>query len=70
MEGRIPDTVAGLRELDPHLVVAGHCTGWRAKVRTGWGKRVHGLPAKQRTGFPFDSSTTRDTTRLSMFSLA
>lgn len=27
----IGPTVAALRELDPHLIVAGHCTGWRAQ---------------------------------------
>jgi 7,8-dihydropterin-6-yl-methyl-4-(beta-D-ribofuranosyl)aminobenzene 5'-phosphate synthase len=32
MEGRIFDTVAALKTLDPRLVGPGHCTGWRAKA--------------------------------------
>ncbi|EFJ49653.1 hypothetical protein VOLCADRAFT_89597 [Volvox carteri f. nagariensis] len=32
MEGRIPETVAALRELNPARVFGGHCTGWRAKI--------------------------------------
>ncbi|KAG2438963.1 hypothetical protein HYH02_010755 [Chlamydomonas schloesseri] len=32
MEARIPETIAALKELDPHLILAGHCTGWRAKA--------------------------------------
>ena len=27
----IPPTVAALTELDPELVMPGHCTGWRAQ---------------------------------------
>ncbi|GIL75249.1 hypothetical protein Vretimale_7908 [Volvox reticuliferus] len=32
MEGRIPETVAALKEIDPDRVFGGHCTGWRAKA--------------------------------------
>eukprot|EP00198_Chlamydomonas_reinhardtii_P004432 XP_001693768.1 predicted protein [Chlamydomonas reinhardtii] len=32
MEVRIPETLAALKALDPHLILAGHCTGWRAKA--------------------------------------
>lgn len=31
-EPRIQDTVKDLVDLDPHVVLAGHCTGWRAKA--------------------------------------
>jgi 7,8-dihydropterin-6-yl-methyl-4-(beta-D-ribofuranosyl)aminobenzene 5'-phosphate synthase len=32
-ESIIPDTVADLRELEPQLLIPGHCTGWRATHR-------------------------------------
>ncbi|KAG2443708.1 hypothetical protein HXX76_002056 [Chlamydomonas incerta] len=32
METRIPETLAALKALDPHIILAGHCTGWRAKA--------------------------------------
>ncbi|KXZ49267.1 hypothetical protein GPECTOR_22g860 [Gonium pectorale] len=32
MEARIPETVAALRQLAPRRILAGHCTGWRAKA--------------------------------------
>lgn len=32
MEDRIPATVRDLKALNPSLVLAGHCTGWRAKA--------------------------------------
>ena len=31
MEARMERTVADLRALAPTVVLAGHCTGWRAK---------------------------------------
>jgi 7,8-dihydropterin-6-yl-methyl-4-(beta-D-ribofuranosyl)aminobenzene 5'-phosphate synthase len=33
VEGRIPNTVEGLARVDPKIILAGHCTGWRAKAR-------------------------------------
>ena len=33
VEGRIADTVKDIVAMDPQLVLAGHCTGWRAKVK-------------------------------------
>ncbi|GLC35622.1 hypothetical protein PLESTB_000187100 [Pleodorina starrii] len=32
MEGRIPQTVEALKQLNPQRVFGGHCTGWRAKA--------------------------------------
>ena len=32
VENRIPQTIADLKEMDPKIVLAGHCTGWRAKA--------------------------------------
>eukprot|EP00930_Biecheleria_cincta_P100980 TRINITY_DN92604_c0_g1_i1.p1 TRINITY_DN92604_c0_g1~~TRINITY_DN92604_c0_g1_i1.p1 ORF type:complete len:359 (-),score=57.20 TRINITY_DN92604_c0_g1_i1:38-1114(-) len=32
VEGRIPETVADLVQLEPKVLLAGHCTGWRAKM--------------------------------------
>ena len=33
VEDRIGDTVRALKGLDPELLLAGHCTGWRAKAK-------------------------------------
>ena len=33
VEGRISRTIGDLKELDPSVVLAGHCTGWRAKAQ-------------------------------------
>mmetsp|Transcript_22117 Transcript_22117/g.25594 ORF Transcript_22117/g.25594 Transcript_22117/m.25594 type:complete len:365 (+) Transcript_22117:99-1193(+) len=33
VEGRIDDTISGLKELKPDILLAGHCTGWRAKAK-------------------------------------
>lgn len=33
VEGRIEETVKDLKELGPDLLLAGHCTGWRAKSK-------------------------------------
>ena len=33
VEGRIKDTIDGLKVLDPDILLAGHCTGWKAKAQ-------------------------------------
>jgi 7,8-dihydropterin-6-yl-methyl-4-(beta-D-ribofuranosyl)aminobenzene 5'-phosphate synthase len=33
VENRIDDTIRELKALRPKLILAGHCTGWRAKVK-------------------------------------
>ena len=33
MEDKIDDTISCLKELNPDILLAGHCTGWRAKAR-------------------------------------
>lgn len=33
VENRIEATIEGLRELKPDILLAGHCTGWRAKAK-------------------------------------
>eukprot|EP00891_Asterochloris_glomerata_P003194 jgi/Astpho2/3194/e_gw1.00052.51.1_t len=41
VEGRIADTVQDIVAMDPQLVLAGHCTGWRAKAAL-----VNALPGR------------------------
>jgi 7,8-dihydropterin-6-yl-methyl-4-(beta-D-ribofuranosyl)aminobenzene 5'-phosphate synthase len=33
VEGKIQDTIDRLKEFDPEIILAGHCTGWRAKAK-------------------------------------
>lgn len=33
VESRIDQTLEGLEEVDPKVILAGHCTGWRAKAK-------------------------------------
>jgi len=33
VDNRIDSTISGLKELEPEILLAGHCTGWRAKAK-------------------------------------
>ena len=44
VEGRIAQTVSDLKEIDPAIVLGGHCTGWRAKAQLAVNLEGHFQP--------------------------
>lgn len=44
VEGRIEQTVSDLKEIDPAIVLGGHCTGWRGKAQLALDLEGHFQP--------------------------
>lgn len=57
MEERIPLTIADLRRLDPDVVLAGHCTGWRAKAQLAADMEGHFQPLAVGAQYVFSGPT-------------
>ncbi len=55
-EARIPATVAALHEARPALVLAGHCTGWRAKAALATGFPGRFMPLLTGGTYTFDAA--------------
>jgi 7,8-dihydropterin-6-yl-methyl-4-(beta-D-ribofuranosyl)aminobenzene 5'-phosphate synthase len=53
----IPPTVDALTELDPHLLVSGHCTGWRAQHALAAALPAAWVPSSSGTTFRLTAPT-------------